>query len=495
MKAKEVLSAMDIGNSVAEFDIQLQSYFLETQIYKDFIKDKYDILSGDKGTGKTAIYKIVRDRYRSIPELSEIEIIAGFNDSGNPVFQRLSQAEVLSEAQYITVWKAYIISLIGNYLLDIYEGNWTDSMWELDKILKSLDIRSNDSSALTIFSQLSNLLRRITHPSSVQVKLSITPEGMPIVIPSIEFSSIKTQEVNAQKIINSDDALQLLNLAVSEIDLKFWLVLDRLDEAFVGFQSIEIPCLRALLRTYLDMQAYDYLKLKLFVRNDLFRKIIRGGFVNLTHINAKRISITWDTEDLYALLCQRIRECEDFLHKFNLDYISENDKIFTAIFPEKVDVGEKKPLTWHWILSRIQDGNGLLAPRNLIDLVNKTKEAQIRREQRSPRELINSSPLFEADSLRKGLSALSEQRVQDTLLAESGDYAQYIEAFRNGKAEHNYQTLTETMGISQNECEPIIQELKELGFLEKFGNNFKIPMLFRSGLNITQGKAFEITSP
>jgi hypothetical protein len=35
-----------------------------------------------------------------------------------------------------------------------------------------------------------------------------------------------------------------------------------------------------------------------------------------------------------------------------------------------------------------------------------------------------------------------------------------------------------------------VEFLKTLGFLEPTGSNFKIPMLYRSGLNITQGKAF-----
>jgi hypothetical protein len=33
--------------------------------------------------------------------------------------------------------------------------------------------------------------------------------------------------------------------------------------------------------------------------------------------------------------------------------------------------------------------------------------------------------------------------------------------------------------------------LIELGFLEEVAGNFKIPMLYRGGLEITQGKAFK----
>ena len=84
-----------------------------------------------------------------------------------------------------------------------------------------------------------------------------------------------------------------------------------------------------------------------------------------------------------------------------------------------------------------------------------------------------------------------DQRVQDTLLAESGEAAVFVEKFRNGKAEHNRVTLQQTLGCAIGQLDEIIQELKAIGFLESVGDTFKIPMLYRDGLNITQGKAFD----
>ena len=490
MKAISLLKVLDIGNSVAEFDTDLQVYFLETQIYSDFIKDKYDIIAGDKGTGKTAIYRIVRDKYREIPELADVEIVSGFNDSGNPVFQRLSQSQVLSEGQYITVWKSYILSLLGNYLLDVCEGGYTDSMRELDKLLLAVGLRTRDATASTVFSQLTNLLRRFTHPKSAEVSFSVTNTGMPIVIPKVEFADLCPQENNTQTIINSDDAMAILNQAISDIGVKMWLVLDRLDEAFIGYVNIEVPALRALFRTYLDLQAFDHIKLKLFVRNDLFRKITHGGFVNLTHINARRVQILWHPEDLHALLCRRIRECPAFLSCLGFTEETSDEELFSTVFPPQVDVGKKKPSAWNWMLSRVRDGNKLTPPRNLIDLVNKAKEAQSRREERDSREFVASMPLLESDSIRKALAALSEQRVQDTLLAESGDFAVHISAFSNSKSEHNAATFAEILKLSGKELEEVIAELVAIGFLEKTGSTYKVPMLYRSGLKIIQGKAF-----
>lgn len=490
MKASELLKKLDFGNSVAEFDEQLDAYFVETQIYSDFIDGKYDIVSGDKGTGKTAIYRIVRDKHSEISQLSDVELVAGFNDSGNPVFQRLSQSSLLQEGEYITVWKSYITSLLGNYILNAFEGCHTAKMAELDQVLTAVGLRSKDATASTIFSQLTNLLRSFKKPNKASIKFSVTENGLPVVAPTLEFSSVETHDEGAQVVVNSDDAMKLLNYTINEAETNVWLVLDRLDEAFAGYSQIEVPALRALFRVYLDMQAYSNIKLKLFVRNDLFRKVVRGGFVNLTHVNAKRIQIKWHPDDLYALLCRRIGERPEFVEAYGDVLGGADPDLFTKVFPAQVDIGKKNPTAWNWILGRIKDGNGIAPPRNLIDFVNKAKEVQARREERDPREYDHSMPLIEAESLRRALSELSEQRVQDTLLAESGEYAAVIAGFKNGKAEHNTESLLEIIQTDVARPRDIIEELEAIGFLEKTGATYKVPMLYRSGLRISQGKAF-----
>ncbi len=41
----------------------------------------------------------------------------------------------------------------------------------------------------------------------------------------------------------------------------------------------------------------------------------------------------------------------------------------------------------------------------------------------------------------------------------------------------------------------VTKALAELGFLEKLGDTYKIPSLYRDGLNVTQGKAFSPDEP
>ena len=179
MEMRALVRQLDLGNSVAEFDRALEKYFVETETFRVLVSGDADVVAGDKGTGKTALYTILRRRYAALPELEKIEIIAGFNPSGNPVFQRLAQQDVLTEGQYATVWKAYVLSLVGNWLLDLYESAFTARMHELDKLLVRTELRSADDSAQTVFSRIVNYVARFLNPKAAQVEFTFSEQGIP----------------------------------------------------------------------------------------------------------------------------------------------------------------------------------------------------------------------------------------------------------------------------------------------------------------------------
>jgi hypothetical protein len=482
---RELLANVDFGNSVAEFDRSLESYFVETVSFRSLVSGNYDVIAGDKGTGKTALYKaLIRT------SLPGIDVVPAFNPSGNPVFQRLTQTPPLPEGQYITVWKSFFLSLIGNWLLERAGPDTSREFAELDGLLQKVGLRSSEDSAATVFSRVVNRLQRwFTNTKSVGVGFTLSESGMPVVTPKIEFGdAAKDSAPTPEEVVPHEQAFSLLNRCLASIGVTAWAVMDRLDEAFQGYPDTERPALRALFRTYLDLLEFETIRLKLFVRRDLFRKVVQGGFVNLTHINARRLDIVWEEEDLLNLLCRRIRGSINFRDSS----AARDSQVFDSVFPAKVDTGSRKPTTWNWILARIRDGNNVRPPRNLIDLANKARELQLRAEERTPRFLIGTEPqpLLEPDSLRRALRRLSEDRVQDTLLAEAPELQSLIERFRDGKAEHNTESLSRVLGVSVSEVRSAVKPLIELGFIEEIKEIYKIPMLYRDGLSITQGKAY-----
>jgi hypothetical protein len=370
-------------------------------------------------------------------------------------------------------------------------------MSELDQLLRGLEVRDKNETPQNLFTKVLNRIGRFFNWKSAEVEFSATEAGVPIVKPRIEFDS-RPSEAEPGPSVAVSSALHLLDTCLSEAGISAWVAVDRLDEAFQGFPQVEIPALRALLRTYLDMLEFPHVRLKLFLRRDLFRRITAGGFVNLTHVNARKIEVIWDEEDLLNLLCRRIRRNQDLTNALSISQAADNT-VFHKIFPPQVDVGKRKPQTWTWIMRRIRDGNDIKPPRNLIDLISMAKQAQLRREDRESRDYSEGTPLIEGDSLRRALTQLSTQRVQDTLLAEAAAYAKLISRFRDGKAEHNAESLSKLLEVDVAAVRSTIEPLLEIGFLETIkgavGETFKIPSLYRDGLNITQGKAFDAAGP
>ena len=253
--------------------------------------------------------------------------------------------------------------------------------------------------------------------------------------------------------------------------------------------------MRALLRTYLDLKELKSIRFKLFLRKDLFQRIISAddvhgaNFVNLTHVNSRRLEIEWDQDDLKFLIVARLKDSQKLLREISSSP-TDNDSIFERVFPEKVSQGKKQSKTWKWIISRITDGNDVIAPRNLIDLVEKARQFQLRAETRlsTPRQWMEGEALIEADAIKKAHKAVSELRTVDTLFAENAGLRPFLEKFRKEKAEQSTENLSKLLDLTGDELARKIREFKDLGFLRTVGNLYKVPSLYREGLGIRQGK-------
>ncbi len=489
MKVHDILQKIQFGNPVAEYDADLQNYFLRTDIFHHVVSGRAEVIAGDKGTGKTAIYQHLKFSYKNIPELYGVELLAGFNLSGEPLFRRLGDEKKLTEGQYVTVWKMYFLSLAGNWLLKKFRGQRSPALSKVEGLLSKIGLLSVDDSAGSVFSRLIGWIRLNASPSAVGIDVSFNEFGIPIFTPKIELGKAEVQEDVNPEVISHYEAFETLNSALAERNVVLWIVLDRLDEAFVGRPDIEALALRALTRTFMDMD-YSHIQLKLFVRNDLFRKITRDGFVNLTHVHARRKEIVWNDDDLLAVITQRLKNNLQVFREIGVSVNKvSNKQIFNIVFPPKVY--QQGATTWNWMLNAIRDGNRVKPPRNLIDICVMAQEEQLRIERHKSREYAINQPLIEAEALKIAAVKLSVQRIEDTLMAEYGeDVKTAIKAFQNSKAEHNEETLADLFGVDTVAARLIATVLTDIGFLEKTRDSYIVPALYRPGLDITRGKAF-----
>lgn len=487
---KDILTQLELGNPVAEFDQDLSQYFLPTDAFRKVLRGSADMVTGGKGTGKTAIYQFLLQSKSTLPQLRDIRVIAGVNPSGEPLFRRLGNEEPLKEGPYVTLWKLYFLSLISNWIIKNAPRPASRDFEELVSLMRKTDLLSAGDTAGSVFPRLMDWLRSQMRPKAVGVDVGFNEYGFPQASAKIEIAPGEAHQTARpdDAVISHTEAFSILERVLAERSITAWVVMDRLDESFAGRPDIEIPALRALVRTFMDLVEFPHIRIKLFVRSDLFRKITQENFVNLTHVNARKTEIIWEDDDLLALLGQRIRNNQNLLSNMGL-YRYNNTQLVNTFFSEKIDP-QRNQLTWKWMLNQIRDGNGIKAPRNLIDLCSLAQDEQLRKERRQPTEFIPGACLIQMEAIKKAAARLSEMRLEDTLLSESSsDVKTLINAFRNSKVEHNEESVAHMFHVNPQMAQMYIRTLMDIGLLERNGEFYQIPHLYRAGLNVTRGRA------
>ena len=119
----ETLRDLSFGNQVAEEEREfLSSYFVRTQAWDRIFNGDIDIVYGQKGAGKSAIYVLISDSADDLFDRG-ILLIAAENPRGSPAFGDLKNAPPTSEREFVAVWKLYFASLIARALEDYKISN------------------------------------------------------------------------------------------------------------------------------------------------------------------------------------------------------------------------------------------------------------------------------------------------------------------------------------------------------------------------------------
>ena len=144
--------------------------------------------------------------------------------------------------------------------------------------------------------------------------------------------------------------------------------------------------------------------------------------------------------------------------------------------------------------SRVSDGSKKVAPRELIHLLNQTKDEQVKSLEIGE-SLPEGENLFTSISVKKALPAISKTRLEQTLYAEYPDVKKYISLLEGEKAQQTIRSLSSLWEIKSDQAMLIATELTEIGFFEVRGNKnnpeYWIPFLYRPVLKLIQGRAEE----
>ncbi len=486
-----ILEDITFGDQVAENEAAtLASYFVETQPWKKLYRGEVDIIFGSKGAGKSALYTLLLASREEFMEKSVI-LLSAEKPTGKTVFSDITDEPPTEEREFVTLWKIYFCQLIVDWLIE-NELCFGKAQEVADKLVEAGLIEEK------------NTLKRLVNSAKTFARNLMQIEGVEGgatfeggVTGKITFHT-PSQELKLDGYSSVDDLLGMLNSHLADNEKSCWVLCDRLDVAFDQSDDLEKNAIRALFKVYRDIEEYESISLKIFLRDDIWTRITQDGFREASHIT-RDITISWNSRNLLNLVVRRALQNSEVLEKYSADadYIlsdhERQNEFYYKMFPKQVDVGERQSETFEWILSRTRDGLSNTPPRELIHYYNETLSQEMR-EQDIANDNVEEPNIVSRGSIKNAAYEVSKTRFVKTIFSEYADLKTWIMAFENKKAEHNLSTLCEVWGVAQAEAVSIANKLAEIGFFElRAARNeklYKIPFIYRFYLDVVQGKAF-----
>ena len=496
MSVLAVLRDVTFGQRVAEEEgEQLTAYFVETDHWTRLFSGTVDIVYGPKGAAKSALYSLLVNKRNNLFDRGVL-LAPGENPRGATAFAALVADPPASEREFVALWKLYLACLISAALDDY--GIASASADVLRRQLEESGLRPRQKNLQTLLMSALDYVKRLLRPEAIEGGIKLDPNtGLPVGLTG-KISLAEPSPKQAEHGISSvQSLLEFGDQALSASGFSLWVLLDRLDVAFSETPELEQNALRALFHVYLDMLALSNVRLKIFLRTDIWRRITTSGFREASHIT-RHLTIEWNRGSLLNLVVKRAAQNPSILSHFALtpdqilDSADNQSNFFYWLFPDQVESGPRKANTLDWMLGRTFDGTRQSAPRELIHLLNSLRNVQVQRLEIGDPEPENGR-LFARGVFKEALPEVSRTRLEQTLYAEFPEARNWIEMLRAEKTQHSSQSLAAIWRQPTDEALRTAMMLVEIGFFEQRGDRddpvFWVPFLYRDALDLVQGAA------
>ena len=250
---------------------------------------------------------------------------------------------------------------------------------------------------------------------------------------------------------------------------------------------------------YRDFAGLDRIKLKIFLRSDIWKRITEMGFREASHITKVAV-LDWKPASLLNLVVKRLLNNSILIKEFGInaklvlrDFRAQAD-LFYRFFPKQVEQGSRKSTTLDWIISRCADATGKTAPREIMHLLNSAREQEVARIERGE-DAPSDDIIFDHTVFKPALATVSEARLVQTIYAEYPELKPWLTDLEGEKTEQTLESLCAIWKTSEDEAARRTQTLVEIGFFQERESGglatFWVPFLYRDGLSLSQGLAEE----
>ena len=358
-----------------------------------------------------------------------------------------------------------------------------------------------------------NWLIEILSPKIKKAKVSIatnvTTPGLFAATAELEFDKSKelepTKEENKKNIYVNDIGKSLKKI-LEKSGFKIWIILDRLDEVFDRYSTVEFNGLRGLLIAYNSFVVggeSDLFRIKLFLRDDIvdfltnnnvYKKYFKKDIPPLpaaTHIFAKQSPVlNWSEDEIQQLVLNRL-----LLNKPLAKYVGLPERFGSDRLKKTLSTKSKRELYWNkifpkniststslkWIFTRLKDSNDIITPRSVIDMLEAATSYQ---KQRISVNFEDSAQVFPVDSIKAGLASASKYKLEKDIYNEFPKEQDNIKKLsKEGKIKLSKEDLIRVYGKNWEE---VISNLQRIGIIRyiKDSMSYRVELIFRPALGM-----------
>jgi hypothetical protein len=512
MEAHELLNGMNFGRVDAETDSRFDSCFIGTEMLRHILQPQHSLVLGSKGSGKSAAFRLLsqdRSRVESLltkdyEELFFIPVYGLQTDDDLPglEFQDLHFSSI---DDFRNFWLMYI------GLKSAATLSHNDRLAEIVAKSKSKELKQ-------AFRVIRNVVRDMgigRDPGSFskfkfKMKNLVRPRMNAEVLESDAFNRLLSVDFPHRTGMSVKALLDTIDMLLEEANCVAWVLLDKLDLLFIDdFEKLK-SAITALVQILVEHgNRFKNTQFKIFLRNDIYRQL---RIVNKSHLVTYTQEMKWKEHLLMKLLVSRaiaddnVREwvSNALGEKIEVAHVIQGDdafvqKVFYAIFEPSLNSNQGNgngsapavPFTHIWMLKHLTDGMGHIYPRELIHLGNIAVEKQRDLNRAAGRHA--STRLISSAALREAFADVSVYRCDTYLYSEFPHLAAHFDLFRGSdKATFHRSELYDLFAKLEPNGDEGIRSIYDAGLITPLGRTvdssmeFKVPLLYRIGLGITQ---------
>jgi hypothetical protein len=447
------IEKLDFGDSAADHETSLSSYFYQNQLFDSACNAGICLVLGEKGAGKSAIFRMMRDKSQEIPSLRNPNFFIGTLANLREHFQLL-QNKFRAPISYVTLWKFYFASIVALQLLDTSGGKEGEFLqkfvdhWELN--------------ALKFPTFFGGTIRLPLKIAEVEVKRSGDSAPTPL----------QLQEV-----------FGIANRILLQESNMLWIALDELDKVAIngnGAKDHSLEVLSALMQTHSELFPLDRIRFKLFIRSDVYESLT---YVDKDHFTNSILRLKWEPEELAIMLALRIRASSGEIS--GALSLKDAHDLINRVFdwPEQAASFED-------VLGELRDGRDLVTPRDLLNFAIKAKLAQKRFNSFGTDP--PSKGIISASAVEQGLKDASQAKLEDFLTTFPNVHSRFMNLQGHSSPRLPRKELQKLLNIPEAlNLNLALDEFWRIGAVGKKGNKpvhltdeFDIPPIYRRALNL-----------